>query len=272
MFLFDQRNCTDTPGMYRVVDALSTIMWPSMTRAEGSHHGKSHSGLSEQGADETDLALLALMNDAEMNGGVSWTKQEMEMLEQWLENDVEDQDHGYAPLPADSHPSNTPNVKTDDPWEMEPSISRVNAVSTVSGSDGFDDDFTDFVTAPMASQTSDAKPDDDPELPSKADIIATSAKIFGASASSSLNLLNSNSRNLSEYSPLDDLAEPEIGRELDIDAPTFDLSRILGALEGMKEEISQISDEQERRKAAAKVALGLVYGLEGTSDDLDFSV
>ena len=52
------------------------------------------------------------------------------------------------------------------------------------------------------------------------------------------------------------------GREDDFDFDTFDLSRVLSALQGMKEEISGITDESERRKAAARVALGLVYGLQ----------
>ena len=41
----------------------------------------------------------------------------------------------------------------------------------------------------------------------------------------------------------------------------FDLSRVLGALQGMKDEIAGMTDEGARRKAAARVALGLVYGL-----------
>jgi len=42
----------------------------------------------------------------------------------------------------------------------------------------------------------------------------------------------------------------------------FDLSRVLNALQTMKEEISGMDDEDARRKAAARAALGLVYGLE----------
>ena len=47
----------------------------------------------------------------------------------------------------------------------------------------------------------------------------------------------------------------------------FDLSRVFGALQGMKEEIAGITDEGERRKAAARVALGLVYGLQREQDE-----
>ena len=42
----------------------------------------------------------------------------------------------------------------------------------------------------------------------------------------------------------------------------FDLSQVMNVLQEMKSEISGMDSEEERRKAAARVALGLVYGLE----------
>ncbi len=36
----------------------------------------------------------------------------------------------------------------------------------------------------------------------------------------------------------------------------------MNALQGMKAEIADMEEESERRKAAARIALGLVYGLE----------
>ena len=46
----------------------------------------------------------------------------------------------------------------------------------------------------------------------------------------------------------------------------FDLSRVFSALQGMKDEIAGMEDEDERRRAAARVALGLVYGLGAGGD------
>ena len=56
----------------------------------------------------------------------------------------------------------------------------------------------------------------------------------------------------------DEHFDPHDGDDFEFGA--FDLSRVLGAVQAMKEEISGMTDEGERRKAAARVALGLVYG------------
>ena len=66
-----------------------------------------------------------------------------------------------------------------------------------------------------------------------------------------------------EFSQLEDDSFDSFGNSEDDDFElgAFDLSRVLSALQGMKEEIAGMSDEDERRKAAARVALGLVYGL-----------
>ena len=45
--------------------------------------------------------------------------------------------------------------------------------------------------------------------------------------------------------------------------PNVDLSTLLPALQGMKDEIASLPTMEERRKAAARVALGLVWALEG---------
>ena len=55
----------------------------------------------------------------------------------------------------------------------------------------------------------------------------------------------------------------------DYEMAPFDLSRVMSALQGMKEEIAGMENEDERRKAAAKVALGLVYGLEAERGELN---
>lgn len=101
--------------------------------------------------------------------------------------------------------------------------------------DGFEDDFTDFLSAPPA-ETRGA------DLPSPSDIQATTKRIFGQ-------------------------------QTLEEDAPGgFDLSSVLGTLETMREEISTITDLEERRTAAARVALSLAMGLgldDGSDDEGD---
>ena len=55
--------------------------------------------------------------------------------------------------------------------------------------------------------------------------------------------------------------------EDDFEMSAFDLSRVLNALQGMKQEIAGMEDGPEKRRAAAKVALGLVYGLQVEKDE-----
>ncbi|KAH7337061.1 hypothetical protein B0J17DRAFT_769258 [Rhizoctonia solani] len=87
--------------------------------------------------------------------------------------------------------------------------------------DGFEDDFSEFISAPPETNS-------DTGLPSSAEVHTTAERIF----------------------------------RQDGDAPGgFDLTSILGALEAMRLEIGSITDVEERRKAAARVALGLAAGL-----------
>jgi hypothetical protein len=48
----------------------------------------------------------------------------------------------------------------------------------------------------------------------------------------------------------------------DSDIPPFDLTRVLHSLQAVRGEIAGMDDEEERRKMAAKVALGFVYGMD----------
>ncbi|KAI1794890.1 hypothetical protein LXA43DRAFT_91625 [Ganoderma leucocontextum] len=125
--------------------------------------------------------------------------------------------------------------------------------------------------------------EDDPDLPSRAEILATSRRLFGVSAlspaltSSTLAELDttptresaSNTEPATARPPpqpsasADSSMDPEDGDE---SFAAFDLSRVFSALQGMKDEISGMEDEDERRRAAARVALGLVYGL-GAGED-----
>ncbi|KAL1742262.1 hypothetical protein HDZ31DRAFT_43612 [Schizophyllum fasciatum] len=92
--------------------------------------------------------------------------------------------------------------------------------------------------------------DEDEDLPSRAEIREASARIFGPPSGA-------------HAQPTTSSADPSSGADPSSPSPApFDLSRVLDALQGMKAEIAGMADEGERRRAAARVALGLVYGLE----------
>jgi len=117
------------------------------------------------------------------------------------------------------------------------------------------------------------KDDDEDELPTEEEIRATSVRIFGVPPPLSI-IESAPAKVVDEHTPtpgktdFDDLP-PTLSSALsgpqdedEHDLAPFDLSRVLSALEDMKAEIAGMEDEGERRKAAARVALGLVHGLE----------
>ena len=145
---------------------------------------------------------------------------------------------------------------------------------------GFDDDFSDFVSAPTSafattdttsesladeaiSETEDDQYPNDPEddlfgddfFPTDQEILMTSHRIFDPH-------LPSQRANSSRSA----LADGQDGDNSSGDV-YFDLSGIMGALQGLKEEISGIEDEDTKRRMAARVAMGLLYGLEGRSSE-----
>jgi len=161
-----------------------------------------------------------------------------------------------------------PSSNSGDAWPQ--------ATLATTATNGFDDDFADFVSAPApatetskqfstepapaASKSLDSEAEEpqeevefhtaededykellDEDMPSKEEILLASQRIFGQS--------------MAPRDGDDDEEEEDRGE--------FDLGSIMGALASMKEEIAGISNEEEKRKAAARVALGLVWGLEG---------
>lgn len=98
--------------------------------------------------------------------------------------------------------------------------------------------------------------DEDVDLPTRAEIIETSRRLFPKAAYNA-------TRNTATTSSLPVQQNEEEGVEEE--GGEFDLTSILSSLQGMKEEIAGITDMEERRKAAARVALGLVWALEGDS-------
>jgi len=126
-----------------------------------------------------------------------------------------------------------------------------------------------------------ADDEDDLGLPTEDEIQATSTRIFGPTltpppasvrphnltrtptAGSLQPTAAPFSTSTSSHS---DVHEDEDNRA-DYEVGNFDLSRVLNALQNMKEEISGMESEDERRRTAARAALGLVYGLERQGDD-----
>jgi hypothetical protein len=127
----------------------------------------------------------------------------------------------------------------------------------------FDDDFTEFVSATdvrhqggsldlegveamhtgasyatlgSVSNVGEEGSEPDDGLPSGEEIRATSERLFGGSAF------------------------PPMSNANDLDA--FDMQHVLSTLSAMKQEISEMESDAERRDAAAKVALAFMHGLQ----------
>ncbi|KAF8799000.1 hypothetical protein BYT27DRAFT_6887396 [Phlegmacium glaucopus] len=296
----------DIPHLPRVLDALSTIMWPSM---KSVHKGSAGSG--ESGA---------LMVSTEE----SFTTNTVHPQLPWLTlNSGKIEDSIFSPIDNVSMSLSPNDMEATSPFGMEKALA---AKPTSKVSIGFEDDFTVFVSAPalnyqegettpdalsyhmqqdsdtfdspmpsaIASSTldpgsarvryrslrsvsdfggsdfGDEEPmyktlddgddevdyDDDNDLPTREEIRETSAKIFGTVPSQKKG--EGATATVVEAESL-----PGVTQEgLDGNAP-FDLSQVMSALQQFKTDISGMDNEEERRKAAAKVALGLVYGLEG---------
>ncbi|KAF8606993.1 hypothetical protein BDV93DRAFT_331713 [Ceratobasidium sp. AG-I] len=209
----------DIRGLPRIFEALNMIMWPSMVRTP--HGGLRRNiiepdSLNDSDPDAFEHSFATISDTAppdhpslfDIHNELS--SQSLEELDAWLDSEGS----WVGPingsiLPA---PRGTPH--------------DARLVT-----DGFEDDFTDFLSVPPA-ETPGA------DLPSPFDVQATTKRIFGQ-------------QNLEE------------------DAPGgFDLTSVLGTLEAMREEISTITDLEERRIAAARVALSLAMGL-GLDNDSD---
>ena len=107
--------------------------------------------------------------------------------------------------------------------------------------------------------------DSEDEMPSGVEIAVTSKRIFGAVPLALSPIDGNDIRSLQENLPL--AFEVDVGADpSEADLERLDLQSMLSAIQGLKEEISGMPDSQERRKAAARVALGLVYGLDGNSN------
>ncbi|KAF8627450.1 hypothetical protein AX17_006264 [Amanita inopinata Kibby_2008] len=109
-------------------------------------------------------------------------------------------------------------------------------------------------------ETAGDEGDEEELLPSKEEVEATRWRIFGDGSVGDVE------RALPDSFTFETFPGEDKDGDGDYEMAPFDLRRVLGRLQAMKEEISCMESEEERRKAAAKVALGLVYGLEGRDD------
>ena len=303
-----------TPGLARVIDALSTIMWPSMIQSSHPSSGPASKRVSRARElldwarqEESEDGLCALVqspiDETETEGDTddpssptdpstalqakpktSRMQKEIDEFQRWLEEDESQR-------------------VNEDPWarrdELPGTKTPTMAISIGSGTgfgDGFEDDFTDFIGAPMDHEprrpesnstkgrpfgyTSldsefDALKDDDGDFPSQDEIEAATRRIFGSASSphpptsASGSLLQHQYLSATNISGLSASPAPStstLGDDDDFGIPRFDLSRVFSTLQVMKDEISEMTDDEERRRAAARVALGLVYGLERDED------
>lgn len=319
---FSDEDSSGIPGLPRVIDSLSTILWPSLVQSDSTNKRKSRAReLLDWARDEEEddgLKALVAPSDTDVSSKddkkKSRMQREMEELERWLEDEDDQGAYATAWVPPEDDSSTalpTPTIRT-----AHASFADI----------GFDDDFSDFVGAPMDVQygqapgsttnkslssrperapyrslasvddfsgegsmfvhhessafqpLQDSDEGEDPELPSHEEIEEASKRIFGSHLGLPPPGIN-RTKTPSPRSAFADLHSPMSQSSLVMDSPSssfaqdsdedddfelgaFDLSRVLGALQGMKEEIAGMSNEDERRKAAARVALGLVYGLQ----------
>ncbi|KAH9065478.1 hypothetical protein EDB87DRAFT_1077471 [Lactarius vividus] len=161
------------PGLPRVIDALSTVMWPSMVRRgrDGSGHARKGQAapfdfdvLHTEGEGEEET-LAALMEADAADSGAPLTRatrmqREMATLERWL---IENEEMHEAELgePISSSPTGIDDDDDDDDAPRVPAVRATSRDPWLShdssttqrggGTPGFDDDFSAFVSAPAVS-------------------------------------------------------------------------------------------------------------------------
>ena len=297
-------------------------MWPSLIQSTRATRRKSRVGdlldwATVESEADGDANLIRGLTASEVEVKEQMQR-EMDALESWLQEAKDESDgrEGHEELKSQDH---------DDPW----STAKAHDIHHDDGlTIGFDDDFDEFVGAPMdvtygydrpttslsvssaphRAFTNDFAPnsrnvitaeddvldfdDEDPDLPSHAEVEEMSRRLFGSAllappstshawerlhsplvTSNSTDLpgdapeqpsttIDSDAPDRSGFSPLGaDGAAVDEHEADDFEFEQFDFSKVLGALQGVKEEIAGMAGEDERRKAAARVALGLVYGL-----------
>ncbi|KAI0322363.1 hypothetical protein OF83DRAFT_1080281 [Amylostereum chailletii] len=166
----DAEESDDVAGLARVIDALSTIMWPSMARAasSGSEKTRQHTlsqqiamlddgdleELAAEGMSEEDtLAMLLADQDiprslmtrrgTEMAALERWLTENEDMYEREMHEGLDDSSDGGDPEHLDAR-ERQPSA---DPWTVG-TAPRNPSQATQQDAHGFEDDFTEFVSGP----------------------------------------------------------------------------------------------------------------------------
>ncbi|KAF8177016.1 hypothetical protein BJ912DRAFT_1132827 [Pholiota molesta] len=120
----------------------------------------------------------------------------------------------------------------------------------------------------------------DEDMPTRQEILATAARIFGGVPGTSLPGAGLKSAPSSQSSGPVDTAHTQTqganrgGEAEHVDpeeigpAGPIDIESVLRSLQGLREEIAGVDNEEERRRMAARVALGFVYGMDLEKMDL----
>lgn len=284
-------------------------MWPSMVQTESTRARKSRAKelldwARDTEGDEGLQSLISTGTSDDPQARKSRMQREMEELEQWLEAEDDRHEAESAGAWINVEKANA-EVDTGLPTPtvvLTPTAERSRASYIKSG---FDDDFTEFISAPASpgrslsaeydadrlipmhtgasyhslASVSDidgeghswvhhpidsGEEDEDPDLPSQAEIAETSRQIFGIPGP--LPDHDNSSASAAHFDAEHSFDHPDADED-DFEMSAFDLSRVLNALQGMKQEIAGMEDGPEKRRAAAKVALGLVYGLQVEKDE-----
>lgn len=222
-----------------MIESLSTIMWPSMKRKPSSTRKSLGLAIYED-EDEEEVDADAIPADlTERLGGMALSTDTFEgrlALQTHQAAARSDTEALEAFLDAEDDP---PAGKEDDFTEF------VSASASTSTHPISDAPWAESPIADNADHTDYAALDDlDDELPTEAEVLQARTRIFGSTAPT---------REAPSHEGLED---------------QFDLNAALGALQSMREEISNLPDK-ERRQAAARVALGLLKGLGLDEGDLE---
>ena len=285
-------------------------MWPSMVQSSSSSSGSASNRKSKA------MELLDWAREEECDDGFRALIQTPSIDE--AESDISHPSSSTDPPPSSEAKPKTSRMQkemdefqrwleedesqrvNEDPWARRDEFGSALVTPTAEtfvgsgtgfgdGDRGFEDDFTDFVGAPMDHEPRrpetkkpssaymsldsgfDILEEDDTDLPSKDEIQATTRRLFGSSPSHPPPSTSESKQLLptTDFSDLGVSPAPSsvtLGDEDDFEFSQFDLSRVFSALQVMKEEVSEITDDVGRRRAAARVALGLVYGLQRDED------
>ncbi|KAH9042194.1 hypothetical protein EDB85DRAFT_2235100 [Lactarius pseudohatsudake] len=280
------------PGLPRVIDALSTIMWPSMVRRgrdDGGHARKGQAAPFDFDGKEEEETLAALMAADAADSGAPLTRasrvqREMATLERWL---IENEEMHEAELgePISSSPTGIDDDEDDGAPRVPAHSSPAPAVSVSPAA----------ATAGYAYATASA-----PEFTLAAtrahgllDTTSAAPMLLPSHTGGSYRSLRSGTSgfpsdvdDLAGYEALDDRgsffspehefedpdADPRtpVGRGervglTDGRAP-FDLADILASLQTMREDVAGIEDEAQRKAATARFASEFVFqrmGVDG---------